>query len=86
LGVFGLALILVAWFYQFRVVACIPRSSPLFVARVAIEAGTVGLFINAISLDVMFYKYLWAAFTLGVLVRNAYLSERQPAATFKTAA
>jgi O-Antigen ligase len=79
LGVVGLALILAAWFYQFRIVACVPRSSPLFIARIAVEAGTVGLFINAISVDLMFYKYLWAAFTLAVLVRNAYLSDPQPA-------
>lgn len=75
LGIIGLVLLMAAWFYQFRIAGSIPRSSPLFSARVAIEAGTLGLFVNAISLDIMFYKYLWMAFMLGALVRNAYLSE-----------
>jgi len=40
----------------------------------ALEAATVGLFINALSLDILFYKYLWIAFVLGVLIRNAAVS------------
>jgi hypothetical protein len=78
LGVVGLVLVLVAWFYQYRIVSMIPRSSPLFSARIAIETGTIGLFVNALAVDLMFYKYLWLAFTLGALVRSAYLSQKQP--------
>lgn len=74
LGIIGLALVLAAWFFQFRIVRAIPRSSPLYSARVAIEAGTLGLFVNALSVDLMFYKYLWVAFMLGAFVRSAYLS------------
>jgi O-antigen ligase len=75
LGVVGLVLVLAAWYYQFRIVSAIPRSSPLFDARVAIETGTLGLFINSLSVDLMFYKYLWVAFMLGAFVRSAYLSQ-----------
>jgi O-antigen ligase len=75
LGVIGLALILAAWFFQFRVARAVPRSSPLYGARVAIEAGTLALFVQALSLDIMFYKYLWAAFMLGAFVRSAFLSQ-----------
>jgi O-antigen ligase len=78
LGVIGLVLVLVAWFYQYRITSMIPRSSPLFSARIAIETGTVGLFVNALAVDLMFYKYLWLAFTLGAFVRSAYLSQKQP--------
>jgi O-antigen ligase len=77
LGIIGLVLVLAAWFYQFRIARSIPRSSPLFGARLAIEAGTLGLFVNALSVDLMFYKYLWMAFMLGAFVRSAYLGEQQ---------
>ena len=77
LGVVGLVLILAAWFYQFRIVSVIPRSSPLFGARIACEAGTLGLFVNALAVDLMFYKYLWVAFMLGAFVRSAYLSQSE---------
>jgi O-antigen ligase len=75
LGIIGLVLVLAAWFFQFRIVSAIPRSSPLFDARIAIEAGTLGLFINSLSVDLMFYKYLWVAFMLGAFVRSAYVSQ-----------
>jgi O-antigen ligase len=75
LGIIGLVLVLAAWFYQFRIVSVIPRSSPLFSARIAIEAGTLGLFVNALAVDLMFYKYVWVAFMLGAFVRSAYLSQ-----------
>jgi O-antigen ligase len=85
LGVIGLALILVAWFFQFRIAKAIPRSSPaLFSARIAIEAGTLGLFVQALSLDIMFYKYLWVAFILGAFVRSAYLTQSSAAETPRT--
>lgn len=77
LGIIGLALVLAAWFFQFRIARMIPRSSPaLFSARRAVEAGMLGLFVNSLSLDLMFYKYLWAAFLLGAFVRSAYLSQQ----------
>ena len=85
LGVVGLILISLAWFYQVRVGKNIPRSSPLFTWRIALEAATIGLLIDAMSVDLMFYKYLWITFTLGVLVRNCWLSEnRLPAVASST--
>jgi hypothetical protein len=77
LGVIGLIILFAAWFYQLRAVRGIPRSSALFPARVAIEAATVGLFINALSLDFMWFKYVWIAFSIGLLVRNAGIAERE---------
>jgi O-antigen ligase len=78
LGLIGLVLTLVGWFFQYRIMSMIPRSSKLFNVRVAIETGTVGLFVNALAVDLMFYKYLWVAFTLGAFVRSAYLNQKQP--------
>lgn len=77
LGVVGLILIAAAWFYQIRVGKDVPPSSPLFMWRIALEAATIGLLIDAMALDIMFYKYLWITFTLGVLVRNCWLGERR---------
>jgi O-antigen ligase len=78
LGLIGLVLVLVAWFFQYRIMRMIPRSSSLFSTRVAIETGTVGLFVNALAVDLMFYKYLWVAFMLGAFVRSAYLTQKEP--------
>lgn len=78
LGIIGVVLVLGAWFIQWRVGSWIGRGSSLFDSRIALEAGILGLFVNAMSLDIMFYKYLWLAFTLAVLVRNAALTEARP--------
>ena len=76
LGIIGLLLVLGAWYAQFRLGTNIPRSSPMFHARIAVQAGTLGLFVNSLSVDMLFYKYLWIVFTIGVIVRNTWLFER----------
>jgi O-antigen ligase len=74
-GIVGLALMLAGWVFQFLTVRVIPRSSSFFNLRVAIEAGLIGLFVVSMSADIFFYKYLWIAFILAILVRNAWLGE-----------
>ena len=74
LGVIGLVLMLAAWIFQFRTVAHIPRSSSLSDLRTTVEAATIGLFIVAMTVDLMWYKYLWILFMMSVLVRNAWKS------------
>lgn len=76
LGVIGLVLVVAAWWLQFRVTAPIPRLSPLGAARSTVEAGTLGLFVVAMTVDLMWYKYLWIAFMLAVLTRNAMYARR----------
>jgi len=71
LGIVGIVLVLAAWVLQFRTVARIPRTSSMGAIRSAIEAGTLGLFVVAMSVDLMWYKYLWIAFMLAMLARNA---------------
>ena len=55
--------------------ALLMRDTPLPGKTGPIEAGTLGLFVNALSVDLMFYKYLWVAFMLGAFVRSAYLNQ-----------
>ena len=85
LGIIGLSLLAVAWFYQFRAVSVIPRSSSLFDLRLACEAGTIGLFVVAMTADLLWFKYLWIGFMLAVLVRNAYVGERPSSTAAATA-
>jgi O-antigen ligase len=79
LGIIGLAIILLAWVVQFRVTRCVPPTSSLYHLRIALEASTIGLFLVAMTADVMWYKYLWIAFIMGVLIRNAWICERESA-------
>jgi hypothetical protein len=82
LGGVGIVLLLTAWFFQFRVVSSIPRTSSLFDLRLGIEAGLIGLCFEALTLDVLVFKYLWIGFMIAVLVRNAFVGDqraRQPA-------
>jgi hypothetical protein len=75
LGIIGLLIILTAWFFQLRVGRSIPRTSSLFSWRIALEAATLGLFVDAMTVDLMFYKYLWITFMLAVLIRNCWVGE-----------
>lgn len=80
LGIVGLVLMAAAWFFQFRTVAVIPRTSSLADLRLATEAGLLGLLTVSMTVDVFYYKYLWLGFMLAVLVRNAHVCETQAAA------
>jgi hypothetical protein len=71
LGLIGLVLLAAAWFFQFRSVSRIKRSSKLFDLRLATEAGMVGLCFTALTVDILYFKYLWIGFMIAVLVRNA---------------
>ncbi|MGZ3541035.1 MAG: hypothetical protein ACXVAF_07570, partial [Vulcanimicrobiaceae bacterium] len=39
--------------------------------RVALEAALIGLFVAAMFVDMMIWKYLWLAFILVAMTRNA---------------
>lgn len=75
LGAVGVILVLAAWFLQFRSTARIPRAAPFGAVRSAIEAATLGLFVVSLTIDVMWYKYVWVVFILGVMARNAWLAQ-----------
>ncbi len=70
-GIFGLLLMLGAWFAQYKMLRRIDRHDDLYDVRVALEAALVGLFICSIFLDVMSEKYIWLAFMLIALTYTA---------------
>jgi O-antigen ligase len=72
-GIIGVLLLFAAWWLQFRSLKNIPPNNPLYDLRLALEAGTIALFIESCTLDTLTFKYLWIAFSLTAIVRNAYL-------------
>lgn len=91
LGVIGLVLTLAGWYGQFHMLRIIPRESPDYPARLAIEAATVGLFVASLFLDLLATKYCWLTFIAGVLLYNSHRrsvtcaqdSSHTPAPTFR---
>lgn len=79
LGVVGLVLLLLGWYTQFRTLRNIPSDDPRYRIRIAVEAAVLGLFVSGLFADVMLTKYLWLAFMLVSLTRNA-VAVRAPAA------
>jgi hypothetical protein len=72
LGIFGAAVVIFAWFSSFAQNTAIRYGDALFPMRVAAEAAILGLFVEALTLDMLWYKYLWVALTFSLLVANAY--------------
>lgn len=77
LGIIGLALLLAAWLSQFFMLRDIAPSEPEYPLRIAAEASVLGIFIAALFLDVMTYKYVWLAFMFLALLRNAHIRRRR---------
>jgi O-antigen ligase len=61
LGIFGGVLHIYAWY----------RSWSDSRGNIVIEAAVVGLAIASLFLDVLWFKYIWLAFMMAVLVKNA---------------
>ena len=70
LGIIGLALLLLAWWGQFRLLSHISENDARFPLRLALEGALVGLFVCGLFADIMIEKYLWLAFMLVVLTHN----------------
>lgn len=73
LGVIGLALLLLAWWGQFRLLAPIPPGDDRYPLRLALEGSLIALFVAGMFADIMIEKYVWLAFMLVALTRNAVL-------------
>jgi O-antigen ligase len=71
-GIVGIALVAWAWWQQFRALKMIPSNDPFYDLRLALEAGTIALFIEACTLDLLTFKYLWIAFSLTAIVRATW--------------
>jgi O-antigen ligase len=79
LGAVGLIIYLAAWWLQFRSLKIVPVTSDLYPMRIAVEAALVGLFVAGLFLGTVTYKYVWLAFMLAALTRNAEICERRRA-------
>ena len=75
LGAVGLVAFLYAWWKQFRALRVVPERSDLYPLRVAIEGAIIGQFVCGFFLGTLIYKYLWLAFMLAMIVRNAELDK-----------
>ncbi|MGZ3497434.1 MAG: O-antigen ligase family protein [Vulcanimicrobiaceae bacterium] len=71
LGTIGLVLLIAAWYGQFRMLRNIGSEDARYPMRVALEAALIGLFVAAMFVDMMIWKYLWLAFILVAMTRNA---------------
>ena len=71
LGIIGLALLLLSWFGQFRMLSFISQDSPLYPMRTILEGALLALFASGLFLDIMIEKYVWVAFMVVALTRNA---------------
>lgn len=76
LGIIGLALLLLAWYGQFKLLAPIEPTDTRYPLRLALESALIGLFVCGLFADIMIEKYLWLAFMLVALARNAAPVER----------
>jgi hypothetical protein len=72
-GVIGVVLLLLACWFQFRALKNVPPENPFYELRLAIEAGTLALFVEACTLDLLTFKYIWIAFGLTEIVRGTQL-------------
>ena len=72
LGIFGLALMLFAWWTQWRTLSKIPVTSKMYDLRVALEALILALFVESMFLDTMMRKYIWLAFSLVALTMTVW--------------
>ena len=75
LGTIGVIALLYAWWMQFRSMRLIVPRSDLYPLRVAVEAAIIGQFVEGLTIGTLTYKYLWVAFMLAMMVRNAAVLE-----------
>jgi len=85
MGVVGLVVLCATLWFTLRQNAKIPRTHALFVDRVGIEAAMLGMFWMSLSIDVLWYKYIWLVLAFNVLLANVYAPRvfHAPAARIK---
>jgi O-antigen ligase len=70
LGIAGIIILLAAWWMSFRQNAFVPRTSALFADRCAYEGAILGLFVCALTIDLLWFKYLWLCLTMIAMLSN----------------
>ncbi len=82
LGVIGIALLAYALFEQMRTLRIIPPSDgKWYDLRIIMEAVTLTVFVDCLTLDLLPFKVFWLCVGLTWVMRSAYVAEhRQPVA------
>ncbi len=70
-GLIGVTTVLVAWFLTIRATRFIQPNHELYWQRIGSECMMVGLFNSALTIDMLWWKYLWVALAFAALVANA---------------
>ncbi len=70
LGIVGLALVLIAWFMSVRETWKVHSDHPLAPIAYGAEAACLGLFVAALSVDMLWFKYLWLALMVSAMTAN----------------
>jgi hypothetical protein len=70
IGILGVILLLTAWWTTIAQNRSIPRRSPYYPDRIGYEAAMLAIFISALTIDLLWFKYLWLAMMLVVMLTN----------------
>jgi hypothetical protein len=79
LGVVGLVLVMVFWFSQLFLLRHIRPDDQWYDFRLALEAALLGLFVAALSIDLIWSKYTWLLFGTMAQLRTLTAYARAPA-------
>jgi hypothetical protein len=78
LGVIGLVLVMVFWFSQLFLLRHIRPDNQWYDFRVGLEAALIGLFVAALSIDLIWSKYTWLLFSTMAQLRTLVPPIRAP--------
>ena len=70
LGLPGLIFLFAAWWSTARQNARVPRTSMYYSDAIGWESAIIGIFISALTIDLMLFKYPWLAFMMSVMLSN----------------
>jgi hypothetical protein len=80
LGIFGGALVMYAWWSQFRALRDVPDTDQDGWLRLAMEAGVLSIFVTAMFLDILVLKPAWVLPILIAAIGSVRMRERISAA------
>jgi len=78
LGIIGLALVLGFWFSNLFSLRHIRPDNEWYDYRLAFEAATVGLFVAALSIDLLWFKLTWLLFSTVAQLRTLTIGAKAP--------
>lgn len=79
LGVVGLVLVLAFWISHLFLLGHIKPKDEWFDFRLGLEAAVIGLFVAALSIDLIWSKYTWLLFSTMAQLRALTMPARAPA-------